>query len=230
MDSKQFATFLNGISNNPLYVLDKAIPLSQYTPIDLSETNPELSTFNISNSQAWESYINEHLKNNNANVAFGGYAERRNIYKRSFYFNQENQQLERNIHLGIDLWLKAGSKVFSPLEGQVHSFANNTNYGDYGPTIIIEHHVEDIVFYTLYGHLSEDSIKLLKQGQQIKAGQQIGVLGHSQVNGDYAPHLHFQIIRDLGNYEGDYPGVSSKKDLQYYLNNCPDPNLLLKLS
>ena len=230
MDSKQFATFLNGISNNPLYVLDKAIPSSQYTPIDLSETNPELSTFNISSSQAWESFINEHLKNNNARVAYGGYAERRNIYKRSSYFNQENQQLERNIHLGVDLWLNAGSKVFTPLDGQVHSFANNTNYGDYGPTIIVEHLVDNVRFYTLYGHLSLDSIKHVKQRLQVKAGDQIGTLGHSDVNGDYAPHLHFQIIKDLGNYQGDYPGVSSKKHLQYYLNNCPDPNLLLKLS
>lgn len=230
MDSKQFASFLNGISNVPLYVLDKTIPLSQYTPINLSETNPELSTFNINSSQAWESYVNVHLKKNNARVAFGGYAEKRNLYKRSAYFNQQNQHIERNIHLGVDLWLNAGSQVFSPLDGQVHSFANNTNYGDYGPTIIIEHQIEDIRFYTLYGHLSLNTIQNLAKGQKVHAGQQIGALGNSNVNGDYAPHLHFQIIRDMGDYQGDYPGVSSRNDLEYYLNNCPDPNTILKLN
>ena len=49
------------------------------------------------------------------------------------------------------------------------------------------------------------------------------------MNGDYAPHLHFQIIKNIADYEGDYPGVSSKNDLDFYSANCPDPNLVLKL-
>lgn len=229
MNSKQFASFLNGISSDPLYVLDRAIPISQYTSINLSETNPELFTFNVTNAQDWENYIQSYLEKNNAQVAFGGYAEKRNIYKRSTHFNQANKDLERNIHLGLDLWLEAGSKVYSPLDGQIHSFANNTNYGDYGPTIILEHNIKDVPFYILYGHLSLNSIERLTRGQKVKSGEQIGTLGSREVNGDYAPHLHFQIIRDIGNYQGDYPGVSNKNDLIDYLNNCPDPNLILKL-
>ena len=49
-------------------------------------------------------------------------------------------------------------------------------------------------------------------------------------NGDYPPHLHFQIILDIENFYGDYPGVCSENDLKYYSQNCPDPNLVLKLS
>jgi len=41
--------------------------------------------------------------------------------------------------------------------------------------------------------------------------------------------LHFQIIKDIKDYKGDYPGVCAAKDLKYYKNNCPNPNLLLKL-
>jgi hypothetical protein len=41
--------------------------------------------------------------------------------------------------------------------------------------------------------------------------------------------LHFQIIEEISNTFGDYPGVCSKSDLDYYLKNCPDPNLLLKI-
>jgi hypothetical protein len=55
-------------------------------------------------------------------------------------------------------------------------------------------------------------------------------LGDTSVNGDYPPHLHFQIIKDIQGYQGDYPGVSSKKDLDFYRNNCPNPNTLLKLN
>ncbi|WP_223033927.1 peptidoglycan DD-metalloendopeptidase family protein [Hanstruepera marina] len=229
MNATQFSSFLNGISKKPLYVLDKAIPLNQYTPINLSETNPDLLAFNVSNSQDWETYLDAYLQNNQSQVAYGGYAEKRNIYKRSSYFNVSHKDLERNIHLGIDLWLAVGSCIYAPLDGTIHSYANNVNHGDYGPTIILKHTIKDGVFYSLYGHLSLESINNLTIGQAFKAGDCLATLGDAKVNGDYAPHLHFQIIRDIGNYKGDYPGVTSQKDLQFYLNNCPDPNLLLKL-
>ena len=228
MNSTQFSSFLNGICKESLFVLDKAIPLSEYTSIDLSN-NSELLSFDITNSQAWEYFIKSYCKIKNVKVAFGGYAEKRNIYARSSYFKKQNKTNERNIHLGIDLWLEAESLVYAPLDGQIHSFANNTNFGDYGPTIILQHTIQEITFYTLYGHLSKQSIQSLKVGQMFKAGDCIATLGDASVNGDYAPHLHFQIIRDIqGNY-GDYPGVSSQVDLPFYLENCPDPNMLLKL-
>ena len=78
------------------------------------------------------------MVSNNAKVAYGGYLETRSIYQRSTYFNQENPETERNIHLGVDLWIEAGTPIYAPLEGTLHSFKNNTNYGDYGPTIILK--------------------------------------------------------------------------------------------
>ena len=73
------------------------------------------------------------------------------------------------------------------------------------------------------------SIEGVCKNDQISEGQVIGWLGNSEVNGDYAPHLHFQIIKNIANYEGDYPGVSSQNYLAFYRANCPDPNLVLKL-
>ena len=84
-------------------------------------------------------------------------------------------------------------------------------------------------FYTLYGHLSLKSISHLKVGMAFKQGDLLGDLGKPDVNGDYPPHLHFQIIKDIQEFKGDYPGVCSKKHLDFYLKNCPDPNTLLKL-
>jgi len=111
----------------------------------------------------------------------------------------------------------------------VHSFKNNTNFGDYGPTIILKHRIENIEFYTLYGHLSLESIENLNVGQTFKQGEQIATLGDAKVNGDYPPHLHFQIIKDMQDYVGDYPGVCSKQDLEFYMQNCPNPEILFKL-
>lgn len=220
--------FLSSISQKPLPVLDNAINLSEYIPISIAKDNLALQSFDISSSKEWEKYLNTYLEKHNAKVAFGGYLEERNLYDRSTYFNAP-KTTQRNIHLGIDLWAKENTKVLAVLEGIVHSFQNNQNYGDYGPTIILEHHIEDQQFFTLYGHLSLESIKNLIVGTTFQQGQCLGFLGNSSINGDYAPHLHFQIIKDLDNYSGDYPGVASKARLDFYKENCPNPNLLLKL-
>ena len=231
MSFSSFETFLKSL--NPFPVLGKHISKESYIPLDLSIHNTELKTVDVSSSSDLETYIWQYIKTQNARVAYGGYLEQRGIYQRSDYFNasqtEQSQQEERNIHLGIDLWIEVGSPIYAPLRGEIHSFKNNTNYGDYGPTIILKHHIEDKTFYTLYGHLSLDSIEHLKVGVEVKQGEQIATLGKAEVNGDYPPHLYFQIIKDIQDYTGDYPGVSSAKHLEFYKENCPDANLLLKL-
>lgn len=224
-----FTNILESISAEPLQVLDITNTEKNYIPIDLSETNDVLKDIDVSSSEKFSEYIERYLSVHNSDVAYGGYLENRSIYKRSLHFNQNDLETERNIHLGMDLWCPAGTKVLAALDGEIHSFKNNTNYGDYGPTIIIKHHVNGDDFYTLYGHLSLTSIAGLKIGETVKCGQCIGDLGASTVNGDYPPHLHFQIIKDMQGFEGDYPGVCNKKDVPFYKTNCPDPNLLLQL-
>lgn len=136
---------------------------------------------------------------------------------------------ERNIHLGIDFWIKAGTPVLAALDGRIHSFKNNIGLGDYGPTIILDHEIENQKFYTLYGHLSLESLQGISVGDFFKKGEHLANIGNSEVNGDYAPHLHFQIIKNIEDYWGDYPGVCNKNDLNFYIENCPDPNFLLKI-
>lgn len=209
-------------------VIDSTIPYSQYTPLNLSTENSALTGMDISNASCFETMIESYLDHHNAKVAYGGYNEVRNLYKRSIAFNDSNTE-ERNIHIGLDLWIKAGTSVLAALDGKVHSFRFNNHMGDYGPTILLEHQLENQTFYTLYGHLSLESIRTIKVGDFFTKGQQIATLGNSTVNGDYAPHLHFQIIKNIKDNLGDYPGVCSKSNLDYYLKNCPDPNLLLKI-
>ncbi|MBC5838889.1 peptidoglycan DD-metalloendopeptidase family protein [Flavobacterium muglaense] len=210
-------------------VIADAVSLNQYTPLDLSVSNAKLLEESLGTSTEFETYIERYLAQNNAKVAFGGYNEERNLYKRSTIFKDDAID-ERNMHIGLDLWIKAGTPILAALDGNVHSFNYNSGFGDYGPTIILEHKVENQVFYTLYGHLSLESIENLEIGAFFKKGETIATLGAAAVNGDYSPHLHFQIIDDIQGKLGDYPGVCSKNDLAFYLENCPDPNLLLKLN
>ena len=228
MKQLDFSDFLFSVSYKPLRVLNDTIKNSKYVTLDLSEDNKALQNIEMSSAYKLGLYIDNYIKNHDALVAYGGYNEIRTIYKRSSYFNL-NSDSERNIHIGIDLWCNAETPVYAPLDATVHSFKNNINHGDYGPTIILKHQINTKVFYTLYGHLSLDSIENLKVNQVFKPGEQIGTLGNAEVNGDYPPHLHFQIIKDLQSFEGDYPGVCNKNELDFYLKNCPDPNLLLKL-
>lgn len=198
-----------------------------FTAIDLSENNPELLKLEVASSEAFSVFIIEFLKNRNAKAAFGGYNELRTLYKRSYLFH--NPEINRNIHIGLDVWAPAYTDILTPLDGKIHSFKDNASFGDYGPTIILEHEIEGRKFFTLYGHLSRASLEDLVIGSTFKAGEKIAELGDLHENGDYAPHLHFQIMEELMGKVGDFPGVTSKNELETYLQNCPDPNLLLKI-
>lgn len=224
---QDFSEYLKGLTQGFTPVIGGDYVQEDFTCIDLSENNPELLKLEVASSEAFSVFILEYLKNKNAKAAYGGYNELRTLYNRSALFN--NPEANRNIHIGLDIWVPAFSEIICPLEGRIHSLRDNDNFGDYGPTIIMEHHLKGRSFYTLYGHLSRDSLKYRSAGEAVKAGEKIAELGDFDENGDYAPHLHFQIIEYLeGNY-ADFPGVVKKEDLDSYLKNCPDPNLLLKI-
>lgn len=200
---------------------------AQYTPIDLSTKNPALDEIDISQVEGCQMYVDSILDKNRASVAYGGYLEHRNLYAGNGHFVGTGEK--RNIHLGMDFWAKVGTGVLAPLDGKVHSYRNNTTSGDYGPTIILEHTLEDITFHTLYGHLSIESLNDLYVGKEFGRGNLLATLGSPDINVDYAPHLHFQIIMNMGDNSGDYPGVTTTNDLEYFTENCPNPNLLLKV-
>ena len=216
------------ITQENVKVIAPEIEYNDYIAFDLSATTTDQMDLPLTDSKAFEEFVENYFSVNQAKVAYGGYLEHRNLYKRSTVFKDIDIE-ERNIHIGLDLWIKAGTAVLAALDGVIHSFQNNLSLGDYGPALILEHEIEGETFYTLYGHLSLESLQGKAEGQKVSKGEVIGTLGAPPVNGDYAPHLHFQIIKDLQGKKGDYPGVCAKSDLDFYKKNCPDPNLLLKI-
>ncbi len=164
-----------------------------------------------------------------AAVGIGRYDEARLVYCSDSYRVPGNDGDEwRTVHIGIDVFIPAGSPIYAPLPGRVHSFANNAAPLDYGPTIVLEHEAEGAgPFYTLYGHLSLDSLDGLEEGMTIEAGREIARIGDEQVNGGWPPHLHFQVITDMLGRRGDFPGVAVPRLRRVWRSLCPDPNLLL---
>jgi hypothetical protein len=73
--------------------------------LDLSVLNHNLSKESLADSADFENYIENYLTSHNAKVAYG-YNEERNLYQRSTIFKDEDTE-ERNIHIGLDLWIKA---------------------------------------------------------------------------------------------------------------------------
>lgn len=192
-----------------------------YLRMDFGPSNAELNRVNLNDSAAFADYVFKKLKEVGARFGVGGYNEHRVIYERSAHFQQTDQP--RCIHLGVDIWTAATTPVHAPAAGVVHSFRNNSAYGDYGPTIVLQHRH----FYTLYGHLTVDSLDGLYEGMAVAKGQEIARIGDYPTNGDWPAHLHFQIITDMMGQKGDFPGVCSLQDRAKYLELCPDPNLVL---
>jgi murein DD-endopeptidase MepM/ murein hydrolase activator NlpD len=193
---------------------------------NFTETNKELSASDISDTNLFSKYVDLKLKNSDCKYGIGGYKENRVLYRRSGLFKDEE---ERSLHLGVDVWGPAGTPVYAALGGMVHSFAYNDNFGDYGATIVLLHQLETIAFHTLYGHLSLADISGLSEGAYITRGETVGHFGAAAENGDWPPHLHFQIIYDMQNKKGDYPGVCKLSESEAYLANCPDADLILNM-
>ncbi|GAB3984826.1 hypothetical protein GCM10028806_60380 [Spirosoma terrae] len=199
-----------------------------YLILDFSATNPDLATLDLTNTATFTDYVFGKLRAANVRVGVGGYNEHRVIYRRSEHFNTSEDS--REIHLGIDFWAEAGTPVLTPLDGIVHSFRDNANFGDYGPTIILEHTIDGQPLYSLYGHLTRASLEGLYVGKEVQVDDKIGEIGPYPENGDWPPHLHFQLMTDMLGYEGDFPGVCSISDRDKFLSICPNPNELLGIA
>lgn len=204
-------------------------PGDKLLPMDFTENNQELTSHILNDTNTFMNYINNKLQQAGAKYGIGGYNEHRTIYSRSRKFDGKEGEEPRRLHLGIDIWGKPYTKVMAPLDGIIHSFAFNNAYGDYGATIILSHKLEEFSFYTLYGHLSLNSLKNLREGDVVRKGDVFAEFGIPFENGQWPPHLHFQVILDMEGMKGDYPGVCKFSERDKYLNNCPDPDLILRM-
>ncbi|MBB6110419.1 Peptidase family M23 [Mucilaginibacter lappiensis] len=217
------------LQNNPTAigkVVDYNAGTDRLFPLDFTAANIELNMTIIADTQQFSDWVSEKLKVNNCRYGIGGYMEHRTIYAVSPHFDTDAEP--RRLHLGVDIWGDAGTLVYSPFDGTVHSFQDNNNLGDYGPAIILKHNLDGLTLYSLYGHLSRKSLIGLTIGMPINKNQQIATLGNNQENGQWPPHLHFQLMYDMEGKHGDYPGVCKYSEKEQYGLNIPDPNLVLR--
>jgi 4-aminobutyrate aminotransferase-like enzyme/Ser/Thr protein kinase RdoA (MazF antagonist) len=179
--------------------------------------------------------LSDEMEQARAAIGVGRYNEARMLY-RSSLFGEETVPTEerRTVHLGLDLFLEPGTPIFAPLDGTVHLLAENMAAAlDYGPLVILRHTVstdegpDDEEFFTLYGHLTRETLRGLKTGQAIAKGEAFARVGAPDENGGWPPHLHIQIILDLLDRGAEFPGVARASERSVWTSLSPDPNLLL---
>ena len=202
----------------PLKIFDLSVASS------LVHGNPEKNT---------EAYITKRLwaemQAANAKAGIGRYNEARMLYTSPLFVTGNVSTAEhRAVHIGIDLFAETGAAVHAPIAGKVFAFSNNDAPQDYGPVVILEHTTDKgEPFYTLFGHLSPDSLEGLYAGKPIACGERFGRIGAADVNGGWTPHLHFQIITDLLDMGCDFPGVVRSGERSLWTLFSPDPNLVI---
>jgi 4-aminobutyrate aminotransferase-like enzyme/Ser/Thr protein kinase RdoA (MazF antagonist) len=162
-------------------------------------------------------------------IIAGGYLEPRALYTSTAYDKIGNSGREsRSIHLGIDFWLPALTPIHAILDGEVVIAVNDAGDKEYGGLVVLKHQLEGFYFYTLYGHNTVESATKHKVGDTILKGEKIVELANYPENGNWAPHLHFQVLLSLFDYTVDFPGVAYLSQIDVWKSVCPDPNLLFK--
>ena len=161
----------------------------------------------------------------------GCYGEPRLIYTdMAFRLGQHRGSDRRTIHLGIDVFMPAGTPVCAPLDGVVAIVKHHDRPLDYGGMVTLAHTTpEGDHFHTLFGHLSRASVARLEPGQRIARGTAFAALGDPEENGGWAPHLHLQLATMTDGLGEDWPGVADPDDAAFWHAICPNPAALLNL-
>jgi murein DD-endopeptidase MepM/ murein hydrolase activator NlpD len=91
----------------------------------------------------------------------------------------------RKFHYGMDFTAPTGAEVYATGDGIVES--TESSMRGYGNCMIINH---GYGYKTLYAHMNTFKVK---QGQQVRRGDIIGIVGSSGLS--TAPHLHYEVMR-----------------------------------
>jgi 4-aminobutyrate aminotransferase-like enzyme/Ser/Thr protein kinase RdoA (MazF antagonist) len=228
--SEKIKHWLKASSGSAASILDADVKSAPSLVLDLSVGSTFLGARpDVVNNPEVRERLSAAMKQAGAAFAVGRYGEPRLVYTSALFGASSNPTEERRtVHLGMDLFVEPGTRLRAPLNGVVCMAANNAAPLDYGPLVILEHETGNgEKFFTLYGHLSKETLVGLKVGQRIGRGEEFARVGATEENGGWTPHVHFQIILDLLEQGADFPGVAYASQRAVWTSLSPDPNLLL---
>ncbi|HEU4825881.1 MAG TPA: aminotransferase class III-fold pyridoxal phosphate-dependent enzyme, partial [Dongiaceae bacterium] len=156
-------------------------------------------------------------------LGIGPWGEERPVYASDAFRSLFDPDRRRTVHLGLDLFAPAGSNVRTPLDGTVVDLYETEVPLDYGHAVLLRHQPEGPAFYSLWGHLSAQTVRDRKVGEQLRAGEVIGQLGDTHENGDWQPHVHIQLITYQPERAADIIGAGEPGYRDVWRDLFPDP-------
>lgn len=166
---------------------------------------------------------------------YGGWMENRSDVWAETYLKKD----ARFLHLGVDCSVPHGTQVLAVADGFVIHAGNDRQtwpVGGWGGYVVQLLNLDKAVIaeqYThalIYAHLGDLQCT---RYQAIRKGEKIGLIGTSQRNGGWSPHLHLQLeseikgIENWQKYMDELDGYGKAEELAYWAKRCPDPTPLI---
>jgi len=103
------------------------------------------------------------------------------------------------MHGGIDLAAPMGTPMYAAMDGNVVAAGPASGFGYW---VVIDHNDDGKPVSTVYGHIQTEQDLKVKVGDQVHAGQVIGLVGNGGTS--TGPHLHFEYVPG-GRLQGNQP-------------------------
>ena len=169
----------------------------------------------------WEAHCREH----GIALGIGPWGEARTVYSGEMFVSKLITETRRTRHLGLDLFMAAGTRLYTPIAATVASVEIERDPLGYGCLIALRHEPEGCPpFTTLWGHLAHEALGRIKAGDRLEAGALVGEMGAPGENGGWAPHLHLQISTDTSLSATAILGVGEERYLDVWAELFPDAN------
>jgi 4-aminobutyrate aminotransferase-like enzyme/Ser/Thr protein kinase RdoA (MazF antagonist) len=167
----------------------------------------------------WEA----HCRENGIELGLGPWGEERTVYAGEMFVSRFIEKTRRTRHLGLDIFMAAGTRVFTPLAATVVSVEIEPDPLGYGCLIALRHEPEGCPpFISLWGHLAHEALGRLTAGDRLDAGALVGKMGTPVENGGWAPHLHLQLSTDTNLTATEILGVGEPEYLDVWAELFPD--------
>jgi 4-aminobutyrate aminotransferase-like enzyme len=159
-------------------------------------------------------------------IGLGRFGEDRGLYDHP---DSPRDPDPRDIHLGVDIFVPAGSRILAPYPGVVEDTGNDAGRHGFGGILVLRHETDaGVPFWTVYGHLAPASLAGLRPGQRIAQGETLARLGTMNENGNWPPHLHVQLMTHLMGWRAEeVMGIAWVSQWELWREICLDPSIIL---
>ncbi|WP_411730927.1 M23 family metallopeptidase [Paeniglutamicibacter sp.] len=94
-------------------------------------------------------------------------------------------------HLGQDMGARNNAPIYAVAAGTVRKIVNGTN--STSGQVVVTHRIDGATYESAYMHMWPNDV-LVREGQEVKSGQLIALVGSSGPS--TGPHLHLEIWKD----------------------------------